>query len=153
MVGHYGCLILEPKSVPPPKRTGWIGRGKCHMEKATTDLKRNGKDLSGRVHLLPCCVKHERSNGMERKSFEKHKRTSVFDVPVITCKLTHKAFVERNYKELKTLNPKLPILIRECSGVEPQLWARYDLGVEKGIKLEGLSEAQIFKALEDLVNI
>ena len=111
---------------------------------------------------------------MERKSFEKHKRTSVFDVPVITCKLTHKvinryftflwaeisqhyllclygawlfsytympyvfeyiwvlilfwylrAFVERNYKELKTLNPKLPILIRECSGVEPQLWARY----------------------------
>ncbi|RZC17075.1 NADH dehydrogenase [ubiquinone] 1 alpha subcomplex subunit 2 [Glycine soja] len=62
-----------------------------------------------------------------------------------------RAFVERNYKELKTLNPKLPILIRECSGVEPQLWARYDLGVEKGIKLEGLSEAQIFKALEDLV--
>ncbi|RDX69747.1 NADH dehydrogenase [ubiquinone] 1 alpha subcomplex subunit 2, partial [Mucuna pruriens] len=61
-----------------------------------------------------------------------------------------RAFVERNYKELKTLNPKLPILIRECSGVEPQLWARYDLGVEKGIKLEGLSEAQIFKALEDL---
>ncbi|OVA08143.1 Ribosomal protein/NADH dehydrogenase domain [Macleaya cordata] len=34
-------------------------------------------------------------------------------------------FVQRNYKDLKTLNPKLPILIRECSGVEPQLWARY----------------------------
>ncbi|BAT79559.1 NADH dehydrogenase [ubiquinone] 1 alpha subcomplex subunit 2-like [Vigna umbellata] len=61
-----------------------------------------------------------------------------------------RAFVEKNYKELKTLNPKLPILIRECSGVEPQLWARYDLGVEKAIKLEGLSEAQISKALEDL---
>ncbi|KDO56958.1 hypothetical protein CISIN_1g041692mg, partial [Citrus sinensis] len=36
-----------------------------------------------------------------------------------------RSFVERNYKELKTLNPKLPILIRECSGIEPQLWARY----------------------------
>ena len=36
-------------------------------------------------------------------------------------------FVEKNYKELKTLNPKLPILIRECSGVEPQLWARYGI--------------------------
>ncbi|XP_058765536.1 NADH dehydrogenase [ubiquinone] 1 alpha subcomplex subunit 2-like [Vicia villosa] len=36
-------------------------------------------------------------------------------------------FVEKNYSELKTLNPKLPILIRECSGVEPQLWARYDI--------------------------
>ncbi|KAF1877336.1 hypothetical protein Lal_00012109, partial [Lupinus albus] len=64
-----------------------------------------------------------------------------------------RAFVEKNYKELKTLNPKLPILIRECKGVEPQLWARYDLGVEKGIKLEGLSEAQISKALEDLVKV
>ncbi|RRT51261.1 hypothetical protein B296_00025936 [Ensete ventricosum] len=34
-------------------------------------------------------------------------------------------FVYKNYKDLKTLNPKLPILIRECRGVEPQLWARY----------------------------
>ncbi|KAF1868508.1 hypothetical protein Lal_00008316 [Lupinus albus] len=62
-----------------------------------------------------------------------------------------RAFVEKNYKELKTLNPKLPILIRECKGVEPQLWARYDLGVEKGIKLEGLTEQQISKTLEDLI--
>ncbi|KAK3007405.1 hypothetical protein RJ639_017173 [Escallonia herrerae] len=36
-----------------------------------------------------------------------------------------RAFVENNYKDLKTLNPKLPILIRECRGTEPQLWARY----------------------------
>jgi hypothetical protein len=35
--------------------------------------------------------------------------------------------VERNYKDLKTLNPKFPILIRECSGVDPQLWARYGI--------------------------
>ncbi|KAH7670067.1 NADH dehydrogenase [ubiquinone] (complex I) alpha subcomplex subunit 2 protein [Dioscorea alata] len=34
-------------------------------------------------------------------------------------------FVQKNYADLKRLNPKLPILIRECSGVEPQLWARY----------------------------
>lgn len=27
-----------------------------------------------------------------------------------------RAFVENNYKDLKTLNPKLPIWIRECSG-------------------------------------
>ncbi|KAJ0106448.1 hypothetical protein Patl1_19278 [Pistacia atlantica] len=62
-----------------------------------------------------------------------------------------RSFVEKNYKDLKTLNPKLPILIRECSGIEPQLWARYDFGVEKGIRLEGLSEVQISKVLEDLV--
>ncbi|MQL71017.1 hypothetical protein Taro_003337 [Colocasia esculenta] len=36
-------------------------------------------------------------------------------------------FVQRNYKELKTLNPRFPFLIRECSGVEPQIWARYGI--------------------------
>ncbi|KAJ9180500.1 hypothetical protein P3X46_008732 [Hevea brasiliensis] len=64
-----------------------------------------------------------------------------------------RAFVEKNYKDLKTLNPKLPILIREASGIEPQLWARYDMGVERCVRLEGLSEAQIFKALEDLAKV
>ncbi|PIA40735.1 hypothetical protein AQUCO_02400065v1 [Aquilegia coerulea] len=60
-------------------------------------------------------------------------------------------FVERNYKDLKTLNPKFPILIRECSQVQPQLWARYDKGVERGFNLEGLTEAQITKVLKELV--
>ncbi|KAG6788058.1 hypothetical protein POTOM_004111 [Populus tomentosa] len=61
-----------------------------------------------------------------------------------------RTFIEKNYKDLKTLNPKLPILIRECNGIEPQLWARYDFGVERGVRLEGLSEVQISKALEEL---
>ncbi|KAL3653135.1 hypothetical protein CASFOL_002816 [Castilleja foliolosa] len=61
-----------------------------------------------------------------------------------------RAFIENNYKDLKTKNPKLPILIREGSGIEPQLWARYDLGVERGIRLEGLNEEQISKVLEKL---
>uniref|UniRef100_A0A2P2IYB0 Ribosomal protein/NADH dehydrogenase domain-containing protein n=1 Tax=Rhizophora mucronata TaxID=61149 RepID=A0A2P2IYB0_RHIMU len=34
-----------------------------------------------------------------------------------------RAFVEKNYRDLKDFNPKLPILIRECRGIEPQLWA------------------------------
>ncbi|RAL37427.1 hypothetical protein DM860_000121 [Cuscuta australis] len=62
-----------------------------------------------------------------------------------------RAFVEKNYKELKTLNPKLPILIREATSVEPQIWARYDMGVEKGVHVEGFSEQQITNALQDLV--
>ncbi|KAK9271201.1 hypothetical protein L1049_026791 [Liquidambar formosana] len=64
-----------------------------------------------------------------------------------------RAFVERNYKDLKTLNPKFPILIRESNGMEPQIWARYDMGVERGIRLEGLTEAQIAKALQELVKV
>lgn len=62
-----------------------------------------------------------------------------------------RTFVEKNYKDLKSLNPKLPILIRECSGVQPQMWARYDMGVERCVNLDGLTEPQILKALENLV--
>lgn len=46
-------------------------------------------------------------------------------VILIIVPFIDRAFVENNYKNLKTLNPKFPILIRECSGTEPQLWARY----------------------------
>ncbi|KAH0939919.1 hypothetical protein HID58_007380 [Brassica napus] len=60
-------------------------------------------------------------------------------------------FVEMNYRDLKTLNPKFPFLIRECSGIQPQLWARYDMGVERCVNLDGMSESQILKSLEDLV--
>lgn len=34
-------------------------------------------------------------------------------------------FIEKRYVELKKANPDLPILIRECSEVQPKLWARY----------------------------
>lgn len=34
-------------------------------------------------------------------------------------------FIQKRYVELKKANPDLPILIRECSDVQPKLWARY----------------------------
>lgn len=34
-------------------------------------------------------------------------------------------FIERHYVELKQQNPTFPILIRECSGVEPKMYGRY----------------------------
>ena len=34
-------------------------------------------------------------------------------------------FLVKHYKELKGANPTLPILVRECAGVEPKLWARF----------------------------
>eukprot|EP01018_Ginkgo_biloba_P017527 Gb_23912 [translate_table: standard] len=60
-------------------------------------------------------------------------------------------FIISNYKDLKTLNPTFPILIRECSGIQPRLWARYQYGVEKSVPLDGLTEAQITKKVEELV--
>uniref|UniRef100_A0A0E0DCA6 Ribosomal protein/NADH dehydrogenase domain-containing protein n=1 Tax=Oryza meridionalis TaxID=40149 RepID=A0A0E0DCA6_9ORYZ len=59
-------------------------------------------------------------------------------------------FVRKNYGDIKARNPSLPVLIRECSGVEPQLWARYDMGVERCVRLDGLTEAQIDGKLEEL---
>lgn len=44
---------------------------------------------------------------------------------VLDCDLICREFVKKNYGDLKTRNPTLPVLIRECSGVQPQLWARY----------------------------
>ncbi|CAN7101860.1 unnamed protein product [Brassica rapa subsp. narinosa] len=71
-----------------------------------------------------------------------------FNRPFLGFRLT---FVEKNYKDLKTLNPKFPFLIRECSGIQPQMWARYDMGVERCVNLDGMNESQILKSLEDLV--
>uniref|UniRef100_A0A803JSS8 NADH dehydrogenase [ubiquinone] 1 alpha subcomplex subunit 2 n=1 Tax=Xenopus tropicalis TaxID=8364 RepID=A0A803JSS8_XENTR len=48
-------------------------------------------------------------------------------------------FIEQHYVELKKANPEFPILIRECSGVQPKLWARYDFGKETNVSLNNLN--------------
>ncbi|PWA24622.1 NADH dehydrogenase [ubiquinone] 1 alpha subcomplex subunit 2 [Gambusia affinis] len=59
-------------------------------------------------------------------------------------------FVEQNYVALKKANPDLPILIRECSGVQARLWARYDFGKEKSVSVDDMSADQVATALEIL---
>jgi NADH dehydrogenase (ubiquinone) 1 alpha subcomplex subunit 2 len=59
-------------------------------------------------------------------------------------------FIEKNYVELKKLNPKTPILIRECSNVEPKLWARSELGDEHHLSLSNMNENQVLTAVEKL---
>ncbi|XP_030649722.1 NADH dehydrogenase [ubiquinone] 1 alpha subcomplex subunit 2 [Chanos chanos] len=61
-------------------------------------------------------------------------------------------FVEQHYVTLKKANPEFPILIRECSGVRPKLWARYDYGKEQSVALDNMSVDQVAKALETVVN-
>uniref|UniRef100_A0A6P8Q8W6 NADH dehydrogenase [ubiquinone] 1 alpha subcomplex subunit 2 n=1 Tax=Geotrypetes seraphini TaxID=260995 RepID=A0A6P8Q8W6_GEOSA len=61
-------------------------------------------------------------------------------------------FIEQNYVDLKKANPAFPILIRECSGVHPKLWARYDFGKERSLSLDNLNADQVAKALESVVN-
>ncbi|XP_075712396.1 NADH dehydrogenase [ubiquinone] 1 alpha subcomplex subunit 2 [Rhinoderma darwinii] len=61
-------------------------------------------------------------------------------------------FIEQNYVALKKANPEFPILIRECSEVQPKLWARYDFGREVSIPIHNESADQVAKALESVVN-
>ncbi|KAM9333349.1 NADH dehydrogenase [ubiquinone] 1 alpha subcomplex subunit 2 [Pholidichthys leucotaenia] len=60
-------------------------------------------------------------------------------------------FVEQHYVTLKTANPHFPILIRECSGVQARLWARYDFGRESSVAVDNMSVDQVAKALQTLV--
>ncbi|XP_015258582.1 PREDICTED: NADH dehydrogenase [ubiquinone] 1 alpha subcomplex subunit 2 [Cyprinodon variegatus] len=59
-------------------------------------------------------------------------------------------FVEQNYVTLKKANPDFPILIRECSGVQARLWARYEFGKEKSVSVENMSADQVAAALQNL---
>jgi len=51
---------------------------------------------------------------------------------------------------VKQANPKFPILIRECSGVQPRMWARYEYGRETSVVLENLSGQQVMDTLRSL---
>ena len=44
---------------------------------------------------------------------------------IFNVRIFCREFIEGNYVDLKKSNPKLPILIRECSGVRPVMFARY----------------------------
>ncbi len=61
-----------------------------------------------------------------------------------------RAFIEKNYAGLKKANATTPILVRECSDVQPKLWARYELGKEQHVPLTNMTEAQVLNALEKL---
>ncbi|KAF7845639.1 hypothetical protein BT93_L1485 [Corymbia citriodora subsp. variegata] len=57
----------------------------------------------------------------------------------------------RAYPTMKYHNPNTPILIREATGVEPKLWARYQLGKEKSHSLAGLNDKEIEEKVTSMV--
>ncbi|OQE17967.1 hypothetical protein PENSTE_c019G04833 [Penicillium steckii] len=48
-------------------------------------------------------------------------------------------------------NPHTPIMMREASGTEPRVFARYEFGKEKNEALAGLSDTQIEERITNLV--
>lgn len=61
-------------------------------------------------------------------------------------------FIVQRYVELKKAHPNLPILIRECSEVQPKLWARYAFGQEKTVSLNNLSADEVTRAMQNVLS-
>ncbi|KAJ3087851.1 ndufa2, NADH:ubiquinone oxidoreductase 10.5kD subunit [Quaeritorhiza haematococci] len=59
-------------------------------------------------------------------------------------------FVGNHYLKIKAANPNLKFMVREASGVEARLFARYPYGVERKISLENLTETDVEKKLQTL---
>ena len=59
-------------------------------------------------------------------------------------------FVSKHYSSLKTEQPRLPVLVRECSGMAPRLWARYSFGQERSEDLSGKSADEVMAVLKKL---
>lgn len=59
-------------------------------------------------------------------------------------------FVEKHYVPLKTANPQFPILVRECSGIQPKLWARYGYGREESFELGNKTSKDVVDLISKL---
>ncbi|XP_076247403.1 NADH dehydrogenase (ubiquinone) B8 subunit [Calliopsis andreniformis] len=59
-------------------------------------------------------------------------------------------FIQQQYVPLKRNNPQFPVLIRECSSIEPFLYARYEYGIEHCIPLQNLTSEEITKRVQEL---
>jgi len=51
---------------------------------------------------------------------------------------------------MKTANPNLPILIRECSGIQPKLFARFDYGKENSVYLTNKTSKEVLEAVDQI---
>jgi len=60
-------------------------------------------------------------------------------------------FVRAHFQEMKQANPTLPILVRECRGIQPSAAARFQLGQERSVALSNMSKPQTMTAIQQLV--
>ncbi|EZA55808.1 hypothetical protein DMN91_012072 [Ooceraea biroi] len=59
-------------------------------------------------------------------------------------------FIEQQYVPLKKSNPRFPVLVRECSAIEPKLYARYEYGVERCVPLSNLKSEDVLGRIREL---
>lgn len=49
----------------------------------------------------------------------------------------NRTFLRRAYPTMKRSNPETPILIRECTGIQPKMWARYGIFWRENLPAQG----------------
>ncbi|CAL1294721.1 unnamed protein product [Larinioides sclopetarius] len=59
-------------------------------------------------------------------------------------------FIQKHYVLIKKSNPKFPILVRECNGVEPKIFARYEFGKESSVSVNNLNAEKVLEVVKEL---
>ncbi|XP_012262546.1 NADH dehydrogenase [ubiquinone] 1 alpha subcomplex subunit 2 [Athalia rosae] len=77
------------------------------------------------------------------------------EVRILLCQTSKSSqgvrdFVEQQYVKIKQNNPNFPVLIRECSMIEPKLYARYEFGIECNVPLSNLKSDEILSQVQKL---
>ena len=95
------------------------------------------------------------SGGMASNALKLASTSSLREIRLHLCQKSAASagvrdFISKHYVELKKANPKFPILIRECSGITPRVWARYTYGQEQSVDLTNKSAADVLKTLTSL---
>ncbi|TDL20516.1 NADH dehydrogenase alpha subcomplex subunit 2 [Rickenella mellea] len=62
-------------------------------------------------------------------------------------------FILAAYPTIKKNNPDLPILIREAAGTPARAFARFELGVEKHVELDGLTQKDVEQKVSQLLTV
>merc|ERR1712002_1019053 len=61
-------------------------------------------------------------------------------------------YINSNYAVLKGQNPQFPILIRECSGIQPRIIGRYEFGREEKIVVTDFTPTEVDQAISSLAD-
>ncbi|OSX72651.1 hypothetical protein BU14_0416s0013 [Porphyra umbilicalis] len=59
-------------------------------------------------------------------------------------------WVRAHYRELKLLNPGMPVAVRPADGVSPYIAARFDNGVYRSRSTAGMDTISVMAAVKDL---
>ncbi|KAL8293384.1 hypothetical protein RQP46_000085 [Phenoliferia psychrophenolica] len=77
-----------------------------------------------------------------RKAIPGLKELRIFGCQSSPASAGVRAFIQSAYPAVKQANPEVPILIRESLGTPARAFARFDMGIERAVMLDGAASAE-----------